>query len=51
MNTLLEPPGYPFFLRYRAVLKHAKHPVFRFPNVHAYATPRPPRRTLPCPAF
>ncbi|VVO79600.1 hypothetical protein PS874_01598 [Pseudomonas fluorescens] len=51
MNTLLEPPGYPYSSRYHAFLMHAKHPVFRIPNVLASATPRPPRRTLPCPAF
>ncbi|VVN72726.1 hypothetical protein PS914_02268 [Pseudomonas fluorescens] len=51
MNTLLEPPGYPFSSRYHARLMHAKHPVFRLPNVHALAIPRSPRRALPCLAF
>ena len=51
MNTLSEPPGYPFSSRYCAVLMHAKHPVFRLLNTFDIAVPRPSRRALPCPAF
>jgi len=51
MNTLLEPPGYPFSSRHHAALMHAKHPVFRLPNAFDIAAPRPLRRALPCPAF
>ncbi|MCP1496301.1 hypothetical protein J2Y86_001008 [Pseudomonas migulae] len=51
MNTLSEPPSYPSCSRQRAVLMHAKHPVFRLLNTFDIATPRPLRRALPCPAF
>lgn len=51
MNTLSEPPSYPSFPCYRAVVMHAKHPVFRLLNTFDIAAPRPLRRDLPCPAF
>lgn len=51
MNTLSEPPGYPFPSRYCAVLMHAKHPVFRFQNALVMTVSRPLCRALPCPAF
>lgn len=51
MNTVSEPPSYPFPTRNRAVLMHAKHPVFRLQNAFVIATPRPLRRALPCSAF
>jgi hypothetical protein len=51
MNTLTEPPSYPFPSRQCAVLTHAKHPVFRFQIIQHSAAPRPLRRALPCPAF
>jgi len=51
MNTLSEPPDYPFSSRQGAVLMHAKHPVFRHPDLPVSAVPRPLRRALPFPAF
>jgi hypothetical protein len=51
MNTLTEPPSYPFPSRQRAVLTHSRYPVFRLPNAKVLAVPRPLRRALPCPAF
>ena len=51
MNTLTEPPSYPFPSRQRAVVMDAKHPVFWRPDLPVIALPRPLRRALPCPAF
>jgi hypothetical protein len=51
MNTLLEPPSYLFSRRPRAVLMHAKHPVFRPQISVSQAFSRSVRRALPCLAF
>ncbi len=51
MNTLSEPPSYPLTRRHRAVLMHAKHPVFRPQISISQAFSRPVRRALPCLAF
>ncbi|MGE8068713.1 hypothetical protein [Pseudomonas sp. NPDC089569] len=51
MNTLTEPPGFPFPSRQRAVLMYATHPVLPVPDTHGNAFPRSLRRALPCPAF